>query len=678
MRIATHFRGVLFLSFFTAKCGLSAAIPIQTEDSGMQSFIAANNVSLNIVKYEKTKIERLLQYNKDSACLYIENLLKRASFLNDTVLLTEAYYLRGLAFYMDASFDTAAVFFSKSAQLASCKKCPEQRAVIYCKTSDNLFLTEQSEEATEYLSKAWDISESNFDYESRARILITLARHLDRLGLSNQYLNFIRLLRMNYLPWIKDSQLRIQICQLNAVQLSRSGKHKLARACASEFLNSITKNSLSYLSLSVGRTVSLLHYYEGDKEKAYNVLKEAGETAMNNIFFLEASYIYNLAAHFLQQDGESYQALVYQRKVMHLRERVGYRMPLMSAYINYAIALHKAGRLDSIPFYLEMALSLANQGHFLPEQKRASEELAKYYQSKGDFKRALLYLKNTNYLENQIAKRLSKDQKKMLASKIVSRGTVEEIYSLQSKIRTNFWLIILVGIVGGLLIIAFFLAIENRKRESNLHLLEVKRKMLIANLSPIFIFNSLVAIKNIIRAGRNEEAARYLSSFARLIRVIMVSPQVDFHSVDKEINVLENYFQLQQIWLEERLTYKIQVPEEMLGNRMIIPPFFCHPIIEQIIYLPQSKTENRIHAMINFSFHEIFLKQEIRLELLGTIDVFNKIIQNPKLKKTTELTKQRLDILNKSLERNHKANFSLTSHPGSEKSIITITFNFPV
>lgn len=138
-----------------------------------------------------------------------------------------------------------------------------------------MFLTDQSEEATEYLGKAWEISERNNDYETRVRILITLARQLDRLGLSNQYLSFIRLLRMNYLPWVKDSLLRVQICQLNAVQLSRAGKHKLARACASEVFKSMAKNSSSYLSLNVGRTLSLLCYYEGDKVKAYNVLKEA-------------------------------------------------------------------------------------------------------------------------------------------------------------------------------------------------------------------------------------------------------------------------------------------------------------------------------------------------------------------------------------------------------------------
>lgn len=110
MSIETHVKGILFLSFFMANCCLSAAIPIQTEDLGIHSFSTYNNTSRSIVKYEKTKVERLLQYNKDSACLYIENLLRRASFLYDTVLLTEAFYLKGIAFYMDASFDTAAVF----------------------------------------------------------------------------------------------------------------------------------------------------------------------------------------------------------------------------------------------------------------------------------------------------------------------------------------------------------------------------------------------------------------------------------------------------------------------------------------------------------------------------------------------------------------------------------------
>ncbi len=656
------------------------------------SLLAINNKTdgldfLNVdasVSYEKdygnqkNKIEYFLQNSRDSALVNIDKMIQAAASAGDTLMLSEAFYLKGVASYMDAAFDTAAIFFSKSAEILICKQCPDRRASIYTKTSDNLFLTDQSEQATEYLGKAWNICEKKGDYEGCARILVTLTRQFERLGLSSQYLNYLRLLRMNYLPKVKNPQLRIQIYQLNASQMARAGKLRNAWAFYSEAQKLLQNNTGVYYTLSLARTRSELYYHAGNKEQAVKELQEAGEKAIREKYFLEASFIYNLAAHFLQQAEKPEDALIFQRKAMRLREMVGFRMPLCSVYINYAIALRKAGQPDSITFFLDKAISLASKAHYLPEQKRASEELAAYYRTIGDFKRALAYLRNANYFDNQITKKLSSDQKKMLASKIISRGTEEEIYSLQSKIRANFLLMILMVFVGGLIILAFLLALRNRRRESDLQLLEVKRKILLANLSPNFIFNSLVAIKNIIREGRNEEAGQYLSSFARLIRVIMVSPQVDYHPLDKELNVMENYFQLQQIWLEERFSYQMDVPDDILGNRYVIPPFFCHPLMEQIIYSAQAQVSTRIHAGVVFSLQKGSIRQEISLQLKGRPQLINEIMKQPKFSKTLDLTRQRLDIINKSIQHRPKGSFALSSQPVEEGGTLILTFDFPV
>lgn len=631
-----------------------------------------------IFSKEGEQAEHLLQNSRNAAILHIDSMLQNAVATNDTALLSNMFYLKGVVSYMDARFATAAKFFVEAARLASFSNLPQRQGNIYVKIAENLFLTDQSDQAIDFLSKAWEIYEENGDLTGRAKVLITIARQFERLGLADQYKHYLKLLRVNYLPYIQDSLVRIQICQLNATQLARSGQPLFARAYYNYSLNYLPYKEPMFPQLGLSRTLSEIYYYEGNKEEALKVLKEAGTKAIERREVLEASYIYNLAAHYLQQEGKNDEALVFQRKALRLREEVGFQIPLISVYVNYAIALRYAHQYDSVPFYLQKVLAMAGEAHYLPDQQRASIEMAQYYYSKGDFKNALLHLRNANYFENQLTTRLSKNQKKMLVSKIVTFGTAVEISTLQSRIRAYFWLMVLIVFVGILGIVAFVLAWKNRKRESDLQLLEVKRKILVANLSPIFIFNSLVAIKNIIRSGKNEEAGRYLSSFARLIRVIMVTPQVDFHPVDKEVVIIENYFQLQQIWLGERFAYELSVNPELLGNRYVIPPFFCHPVLEQIIYSSQVQKHGFIHASLVFSLQQSFIQQEIKLRFFDVDEPSKDIVIDSKIDKTFNLTMQRLDILNKSLSGGRKGTFFVGREVEDKSVIFRIVFTFPV
>jgi len=220
----------------------------------------------------KDKTESFLQISRDSALITIDKLIQAAASAGDTVMLSEAYYLKGVALYMDAAFDSATVFFSKSAGMIGCKQCPDRRASIYTKTSENLFLTDQSEEATEYLGKAWNICEENGDLEGCAGILVTLARQFERLGLSSQYLNYLKLLRMNYLPKIKSPQLRIQICLLNASQMARTGQLRNAWAYYSKAEKLLSEDPGVYYTLSLAKTRSELHFHAGNREQAVKEL----------------------------------------------------------------------------------------------------------------------------------------------------------------------------------------------------------------------------------------------------------------------------------------------------------------------------------------------------------------------------------------------------------------------
>ncbi|NVO09320.1 MAG: histidine kinase [Bacteroidales bacterium] len=135
-------------------------------------------------------------------------------------------------------------------------------------------------------------------------------------------------------------------------------------------------------------------------------------------------------------------------------------------------------------------------------------------------------------------------------------------------------IIILLGLVIYLL---------KSKRDLLISFNKIEQQLLLTQINPHFIFNSLTAIQSFIFRNEPNQAGKYLSSFAKLIRFIIESSKLEITTIEREIKILQLYFDLQTLRFEGKFDYKIEIDETIDIDEISIPPMLAQPFIENSI-----------------------------------------------------------------------------------------------
>ncbi len=142
--------------------------------------------------------------------------------------------------------------------------------------------------------------------------------------------------------------------------------------------------------------------------------------------------------------------------------------------------------------------------------------------------------------------------------------------------RVTVFLIIFTGI-------ASYLIIYIRQLKTSRLNIELNQKLLASQMNPHFIFNSLSAIQSFMYLNKPEEAGNFLSSFSRLIRLILENTRSEFIPLKQEIKTLELYLEIQKLRFCDKLDYKINVSPELKESDLLVPPMLAQPFIENSI-----------------------------------------------------------------------------------------------
>jgi ligand-binding sensor domain-containing protein len=111
---------------------------------------------------------------------------------------------------------------------------------------------------------------------------------------------------------------------------------------------------------------------------------------------------------------------------------------------------------------------------------------------------------------------------------------------------------------------------------------ELRMQALRAQMNPHFIFNTLNSIQSFVLEHRTEDASRYLTKFARLIRLVLDKSSEDSISLEDEIRMLTYYIDLEKMRFNDRFDYKLNV-DPALDASLHIPSFMLQPHIENAI-----------------------------------------------------------------------------------------------
>jgi sensor histidine kinase YesM len=104
------------------------------------------------------------------------------------------------------------------------------------------------------------------------------------------------------------------------------------------------------------------------------------------------------------------------------------------------------------------------------------------------------------------------------------------------------------------------------------------------------------------------KAAFYLSSFSSLMRSILKNSREERITLQEEKQTLENYLHLHQLRLGNRLSFEINVADELDVEGTILPPMLIQPFVENAIIHGIEKMEDNGEIVVIFSKESNFLK----------------------------------------------------------------------
>ncbi|MEZ5008740.1 MAG: histidine kinase [Chitinophagales bacterium] len=122
---------------------------------------------------------------------------------------------------------------------------------------------------------------------------------------------------------------------------------------------------------------------------------------------------------------------------------------------------------------------------------------------------------------------------------------------------------------------------ERLKQQNELTILELERKALQAQMNPHFMFNSLSSLKYMIMKDKKRESEDYLTKFSKYTRLTLNHSTEKFIPIDEEIELLNNYLELELTRFESKFEYEIV--NKLIDPNVKIPPMLVQPFIENAI-----------------------------------------------------------------------------------------------
>jgi LytS/YehU family sensor histidine kinase len=128
---------------------------------------------------------------------------------------------------------------------------------------------------------------------------------------------------------------------------------------------------------------------------------------------------------------------------------------------------------------------------------------------------------------------------------------------------------------------------EKKEKEAEMFKLQaigLQLKALRAQMNPHFMFNALNSIQNYITSNNPTLASKYLAQFATLMRQSLDYSELEFISLEEEIEFLGNYLEInKKLRFEHKLEYQITIDEEIEEDIYGVPTMIIQPYVENAI-----------------------------------------------------------------------------------------------
>ncbi|WP_170864574.1 tetratricopeptide repeat-containing sensor histidine kinase [Aquimarina spongiae] len=338
---------------------------------------------------------------------------------------------------------------------------------------------------------------------------------------------------------------------------------------------------------------------------------------------------------------------------------------------NYKIANAFAAqeKYDEAISYFEESKKEAASKNDLIVQKDATRKLGEVYREKGELEKASEEFEEYEVIVDKLY--IQKEQEISQAARFgrelaLSANRIETLekdrelnetrYQLafasqeildQKSLRQQVMIYFLIGLSVLLLLMAYlmFRNIKQQRYANNLLAL----KSLRSQMNPHFIFNALNSVNTFIATSDERTANRYLTDFSLLMRAVLENSEEDFIPLEKEIELLRLYVQLEHFRFQDKFEYQVEVDPAIDVAEYMIPPMLLQPYVENAVWHGLRYKSEKGTLSIRFDkIDEGSIKIVIEDDGIGRKQSKALKTNNQKLQKSRGMgnIKKRIEILN--------------------------------
>lgn len=325
---------------------------------------------------------------------------------------------------------------------------------------------------------------------------------------------------------------------------------------------------------------------------------------------------------------------------------------------------------------LKEAYDLSFQKGNSAEAKKSLSSLIKYYKTKGEDKESMaLYEQFFENFEKLIHSDTTLIDAKTFQITEDKIRQLEKEKTLKDELisKKNTFNYFLIGSV--ILLLLLFTFISKALYSIRIKNKEIALQSLRREMNPHFIFNSLNSVNQFISENKELEANKYLTSYSNLMRNMMENSNKDFISLDKEVEQLKKYLDLEHLRFEDKFDFEIIVDDSLDAERVFVPNMIIQPHLENSIWHGLRYLDQKGFLSLCFDFKNGKIIVTIDDNGIGLTKSRELKTTNQKIYESRGLnnTKERIDLLNELYKKN--ISFNISEKEGTEKgTIVEIVF----
>ncbi len=370
----------------------------------------------------------------------------------------------------------------------------------------------------------------------------------------------------------------------------------------------------------------------------------------------EADACFNIASTLLHL-GQTDSAYWYIRKAIEIAKDKEIAIP-PSYYVTLGNVLQSMGNYGQAADNGFMAYSLAKKKAMPLVASDALLLLSDIYEKAGREDLAFRYLKQHMQLRDSISNdeflkqvtRMEMQYDFDKKQKAAEYEQMQEKLVRDEKIKQQRLYLKGLGILLVLVALISLLYLRHTRLMAKYLQIDLEQRLLKAQMNPHFIFNSLCAIQDLILAEKPQKANAFLTKIARLMRNILENSREEYIPLEKEIETLRYYMDVQQLRFDSGFEYNINIDQSIDPGNVSVPPMLAQPCIENSIEhgLLPGRENGRVN--VSYSLRGGLIMLEVTDNGIGREKAAEAMQARKKQSISTKLTEKRLEHFRKILK----------------------------